>query len=130
MVDTLQPRSLSCFRIRKRRHENRMDLRRANPPEPLNMTWAGERSEQPRSFQPPEMFFLLTLPFIERRNRKLTQRQTTRPERGNQAAELLAFVSRTKHLELRTKDRSILHVMYWLGRSSQFSGLGGLWPEA
>ena len=43
-----------------------MDLRRANSPEPLNMTWAGERSEQPRSFQSPEMFFLLTLPFIER----------------------------------------------------------------
>jgi hypothetical protein len=30
------------------------------------MTWAGERSEQPRSLQSPEMFFLLTLPFIER----------------------------------------------------------------
>jgi hypothetical protein len=30
------------------------------------MTWAGERSEQSRSFQSPEMFFLLTLPFIER----------------------------------------------------------------
>src|SRR5260370_36702918 len=66
MVDNLQPRSLSCFRIRKRRHENRMDLRRANSPEPLNMTWAGERSEQHRSFQSPEMFFLLTLPFIQR----------------------------------------------------------------
>src|ERR1700720_3084625 len=66
MVDNLQPRSLSCFRIRKRRHENRMDLRRANTPEPLNMTWAGDRSEQPRSLQSPVMFFLLTLPFIER----------------------------------------------------------------
>src|SRR5437660_1749976 len=66
MVDNLQPRSLSCFRIRKRRHENRMDLRRANSPEPLNMTWAGERSEQPRSFQSPQVFFLLTFPFIER----------------------------------------------------------------
>ena len=66
MVDNLQPHSLSCFRIRKRRHENRMDLRRTNTPEPLNMTWAGERSEQLRSFQSPEMFFLLTLPFIER----------------------------------------------------------------
>ena len=43
-----------------------MDLRRANTPEPLNMTWAGERSEQPCSFQSPEIFFLLTLPFIER----------------------------------------------------------------
>ena len=30
------------------------------------MTWAGERSEQPRSFQSPEIFFLLTLPFVER----------------------------------------------------------------
>ena len=30
------------------------------------MTWAGERSEQPRSFQSPQVFFLLTLPFIER----------------------------------------------------------------
>src|SRR5271154_65846 len=65
MVDTFQPRSLSCFRIRKRRHDNRMDLQRANTPEPLNITWAGERSEQPRSFQSPEIFFLLTLPFIE-----------------------------------------------------------------
>ena len=30
------------------------------------MTWAGDRSEQPRSLQSPVMFFLLTLPFIER----------------------------------------------------------------
>lgn len=29
------------------------------------MTWAGERSEHFCSFQSPEMFFLLTLPFIE-----------------------------------------------------------------
>jgi hypothetical protein len=43
-----------------------MDLRRANTPEPLNMTWAGEHSEHFCSFQSPEMFFLLTLPFIER----------------------------------------------------------------
>ena len=66
MVDNLQPRSLSCFRIRRRRHENRMDLGRANTPEPLNMKWAGKRSVQPRSFQSPEMFLLLTFPFIER----------------------------------------------------------------
>jgi hypothetical protein len=33
------------------------------------MTWAGERSKHFCSFQSPEMFFLLTLPFIERRNR-------------------------------------------------------------
>src|SRR6267378_502272 len=89
MVDNVQPRSLSCFRIRKRRHENRMDLRRANTPEPLEMTWAGERSEQPRSFQLPGMFFLLTLPFIERANRtsevllhisgKATNQELSRP---------------------------------------------------
>src|ERR1700720_4559843 len=69
MVDNLQPRSLSCFRIRKRRHDNRMDLRRANTPEPLNMTWAGERSKYFCSFQSSGLFFLLTLPFIERANR-------------------------------------------------------------
>src|SRR5258708_2724669 len=70
MVDNVQPRSLSCFRIRKRRHENRMDLGRANTPEPLNMTWAGERSEHFCSFQSPQIFFLLTLPFIERAYRR------------------------------------------------------------
>ena len=63
MVDNVQPRSLSCFRIRKRRHDNRMDLRRAHTPEPINMTWVGERSEHFCSFQSPEMFFRLTLPF-------------------------------------------------------------------
>ena len=34
------------------------------------MTWAGERSKHFCSFQSPEMFFLLTLPFIERRSRQ------------------------------------------------------------
>jgi hypothetical protein len=34
------------------------------------MTWAGERREQPRSFQSPGVFFLLTLPFIERAYRR------------------------------------------------------------
>ena len=65
MVDTIQPRSLSCFRIRKRRHENRMDLRRAKTQESLNMTWAGKQSEQPRSFRSPATSLLLTFPFIE-----------------------------------------------------------------
>ena len=66
MVDNVQPRSLSCFRIRKRRHKNRMNLRRAKTQEPLNMTWAGKQSEQPRAFQSPETYLLLTFPFIER----------------------------------------------------------------
>src|ERR1700739_50648 len=70
MVDNVKPRSLSCFRIRKRRHENRMDLRRAKTQEPLNMTWTGKQSEQPRSFQSPETYLLLTFPFIERANRR------------------------------------------------------------
>jgi len=34
------------------------------------MTWAGERGEQHRSFQSPGLFFLLTLPFIERAYRR------------------------------------------------------------
>ena len=34
------------------------------------MTWAGQRSEHFCSFQSPGMFFLLTLPFIERANRR------------------------------------------------------------
>jgi hypothetical protein len=32
------------------------------------MTWAGERGERFCSFQSPGLFFLLTLPFIERAN--------------------------------------------------------------
>ena len=35
--------------------------------EPLNMTWAGKQSEEPRSFQSPETYLLLTFPFIELR---------------------------------------------------------------
>jgi hypothetical protein len=35
------------------------------------MTWAGERSEQLRSFQSPGLFFLLTLPLIERAYRTI-----------------------------------------------------------
>jgi hypothetical protein len=79
MVDNVQPRSLSCFRIRKRRHKNRMDLRRAKTQEPLNMTWAGKQSEQPRSSQSPETYLLLTFPFIERayRTRGVLVRQVS-----------------------------------------------------
>ena len=66
MVDTFQPRSLSCFRIRKRRHDNKMNLQNKKAPKTLNVTWAEERSELLCSFQSPGMFFLLTLPFIER----------------------------------------------------------------
>ena len=58
MVDTLQPRCLSCFRIRKRRHENRMNLQKQKASETLNLTWAGERSEHFCSFQSSKMCFL------------------------------------------------------------------------
>jgi hypothetical protein len=34
------------------------------------MTWAGKQSEQTRSFQSPETYLLLTLPFIERTYRR------------------------------------------------------------
>jgi hypothetical protein len=47
-----------------------MDLRRAETQEPLNMTWAGKESEQPRSLQSPETYLLLTFPFIERGYRR------------------------------------------------------------
>jgi hypothetical protein len=66
MVDRIRPRSLSCFRIRMRRHDNEMNLQPDKAPEARNTTWAGEHGEHLRSFQSPEELFLLTLPFIER----------------------------------------------------------------
>ena len=38
------------------------------------MTWAGKQSEQPRSFQSPETYLLLTFPFIERAYRRSRNR--------------------------------------------------------
>jgi hypothetical protein len=52
--------------------------RRAKTQEPLNMTWAGKQSEQPRSFQSPERYLLLTFPFIERANRRCRFASTSR----------------------------------------------------
>jgi hypothetical protein len=49
-----------------------MNLQSEKTRETLNVTWAGKYSEQPRSFQSLEMFFLLTFPFIERANRTST----------------------------------------------------------
>jgi hypothetical protein len=57
MVDTIRPRSLSCFRIRMRRHDNEMNLQTDKRPEARNTTWAGEHGEHLRSFQSPEKFF-------------------------------------------------------------------------
>jgi len=44
--------------------------------EPLNMTWAGKQSEEPRSFQSPQTYLLLTFPFIELR--KMTDEKVVR----------------------------------------------------
>src|SRR2546422_9507 len=66
MVDTIQPRSLSCFRIRKRRHDHRMNLQRTKIPRASQheMGW-----KAPRTFPLLPVageLFLLTFPFIER----------------------------------------------------------------
>src|SRR6516162_9380749 len=46
MVDTFQPRRLSCFRIRKRRHENRMNQEKTKTPKPSqhDMGWKAQRT--------------------------------------------------------------------------------------
>src|SRR6516164_2839140 len=63
MVDTFQPRRLSCFRIRKRRHENRMNQEKTKTPKPSqhDMGWKAQRTF---SLLPVAgEIFLLTLPF-------------------------------------------------------------------
>src|SRR6516162_11721754 len=63
MVDTFQPRRLSCFRIRKRRRENRMNQEKTKTPKPSqhDMGWKAQRTF---SLLPVAgEIFLLTLPF-------------------------------------------------------------------
>ena len=70
MVDTFQPRSLSSFRNRKRRHDNKMNLQKEETPRALqhDMGWRARRTF---SLLPVAgETFLLTLPFIERAYRK------------------------------------------------------------
>jgi hypothetical protein len=43
-----------------------MNLQSEKTRETVNLTWAGKYRQHPRSFQWPEMPFLLTFPFIER----------------------------------------------------------------
>ena len=66
MVDTIQPRSLSCFRIRKRHHDHRMNLQRTKTTRASQheMGWKAPRTLPllPVAGEP----FLLTFPFIER----------------------------------------------------------------
>src|SRR5437016_11043860 len=66
MVDTIRPRSLSCFRIRMRRHDNEMNLQTDKRPggSQHEMGWRARRTS---SLLPVgREVFLLTLPFIER----------------------------------------------------------------
>jgi len=69
MVDTFQPRSLSCFRTRERRHDNEMNLEKEKVPRDSqhDMGWKAQRrfSLLPVAGD----LFSLTLPFIERGNR-------------------------------------------------------------
>src|ERR1700682_5842940 len=65
MVDNVQPRRLSCFRIRKRRHDNRMDLRKKRTPR-ASQHYVGWRAWQKSLLLPVAgEVFLLTLPFID-----------------------------------------------------------------
>ena len=70
MVDNVQPRSLSCFRNRKRRHENRMDLQRANKPRTSQQETGWKAPRTSPLFPVAADVFLLTFPFIERRKRR------------------------------------------------------------
>src|SRR5258707_9276071 len=66
MVDRIRPRSLSCFRIRMRRHDNEMNLQTDKRPggSQHDMGWRVRRTS---SLLPVAgEVFLLTLPFIER----------------------------------------------------------------
>src|SRR4029077_7313596 len=106
MVDNVQPRSLSCFRIRKRRHENRMDLRRAKTQEPLNMTWAGKQSEQPRSFQ-SETYLLLTFPALQGLDQVFVKWNCLLRGLGLAGADHLTY-HRSRHSELSDFEINIL----------------------
>ena len=69
MVDTFQPRSLSCFRNRKRRHDNEMNLEKEKGPRVLqhHMGWNVQRTFP--LLPVAGEIFLLTFPLIERGNR-------------------------------------------------------------
>src|SRR6266481_5877224 len=80
MVDTIRPRSLSCFRIRMRRHDNEMNLQTDKRPggSQHEMGWRARRTS---SLLPVgREVFLLTLPFIER----ACVEGSPRPPRGRQ----------------------------------------------
>ena len=69
MVDTFQPRSLSCFRSRRRRHDNKMNLEKEKVPRDSqhDMGW---KARQTFSLLPiAGEIFPLTFSFIERAKR-------------------------------------------------------------
>ena len=65
MVDTFQPHSLSCFRSRKRRHDNEMNLEKEKGPRVSqhHMGWNARRTFP--LLPVAGEIFLLTFPFIE-----------------------------------------------------------------
>jgi len=71
MVDTFQPRSLSCFRIRERRHDNEMNLEKEKALRDSQhaMGWKAQRTFS--LFPVAGEIFPLTFPFIERAYRKV-----------------------------------------------------------
>src|SRR6516225_6247651 len=76
MVDTFQPRRLSCFRIRKRRHEDRMNQEKTKTPKPSqhDMGWKAQRTFP--LLPVAGEIFLLTFPFYR------TALGRTNPRRG------------------------------------------------
>src|SRR6516164_10628267 len=102
MVDTFQPRRLSCFRIRKRRRENRMNQEKTKTPKPSqhDMGWKAQRTF---SLLPVAgEIFLLTLPFY----------RTALPENLSRLSESGPLLDVTAHDSLR--DGSAAYA--WSGR--------------
>jgi len=71
MVDTLQPRGLSCFKNRKRRHDNEMNLEKEKGPTASQHDMGWNASRIFRLLPVAGEIVLLTFPFIERRKRPL-----------------------------------------------------------
>src|SRR5882762_5112789 len=72
MVGNFCNRTACRIRNRRRRHDNNMTLRKKKPPR-ASQHYMGWRTGQKSLLLPVAgEFFLLTLPFIERANRKLT----------------------------------------------------------
>src|SRR6516165_742908 len=102
MVDTFQPHSLSCFRSRKRRHDNEMNLEKEKGPRisQHHMGWNVQRTFP--LLPVAGEIFLLTFSFIERGNRRvdlILARGNFTGLRTNQACQIyLRLLKRTASL--------------------------------